>query len=74
MSTALYIVIGLAAFLLAVGIAAAWVLGVGVGLLQLFTGIFHVFRAEEPPGKNDASWSRDQAREVGGPDDETRSS
>jgi uncharacterized membrane protein YfcA len=39
-------------------------LGLGGGIAWVFTAIYHMFKLEEPPGHNDASWSDDQGREV----------
>jgi fatty acid desaturase len=38
--------------------------GMGGVLTWICTAIYHLFKLEEPPGHNDASWSDDQGREV----------
>lgn len=41
-----------------------WVFGIGMSVLYWFTGIFHTFKKEAPPGSNDNNWSREQSSEV----------
>jgi hypothetical protein len=72
-SILLYIIVGVVALLVLVSIVLS-VLGVGTGILQVFTFIGHALKSPPEPTREDTSWSRDQAREVGGPDDHTRSS
>jgi len=56
------IVVAVALVLLAVLVAV--LLALGVNLLWWLTAIFHAFKPDELPGKNDSHWTRDQGREA----------
>ena len=53
-----------AAALAVLAVLVAVLLALGVNLLWWLTAIFHAFKRDELPGKNDSHWTRDQGREA----------
>jgi len=53
-----------AAGLAVLGVVSAVLLALGVNVLRWLTALYHAFKPDELPGKNDTHWSRDQGREA----------
>jgi hypothetical protein len=73
MGKILYVILGLVVLLVG-GLILLAVFGAGSGALWGVTGIFHLFKPEDPAGANDSRWGRDQGREPGVKDDPSRHS
>jgi hypothetical protein len=57
-------IVGLVILLAGLAVLGVVLVGIGYGVLWLWTVVFHALRPEEMPGPLDADWDRDQGREA----------